>query len=120
MTIRVKRAYDPAGPEDGVRYLVDRLWPRGITKENLKIAGWLRELSPSNELRRWYNHDPLRWEEFKARYFAELQGRPKIEKDISELRRHKTVTLLYSAKNREINNAVALKMYLEKEFSRSK
>jgi uncharacterized protein YeaO (DUF488 family) len=113
MKISVKRVYDPPDPQDGVRYLVDRLWPRGMKKESLKIAMWLKDLAPSNDLRHWYNHDPARWEEFRKRYFAELKGRPEVEKELAELKKHEKITLLYSAKDTRLNNAVALKMYLE-------
>ncbi|GIW52372.1 MAG: hypothetical protein KatS3mg081_1727 [Gemmatimonadales bacterium] len=74
--IRVKRVYDPPAPGDGKRFLVDRLWPRGVRKEALKLEGWLREVVPSAQLRRWFGHDPEKWEEFQRRYFAELEAKP--------------------------------------------
>ena len=78
MMIRTKRAYEPAGPEDGARLLVDRYWARGIKRENLKLDGWPKEVAPSDELRSWFGHDPAKWDEFCQRYFAELDARPQV------------------------------------------
>ncbi|MDR7440302.1 MAG: DUF488 domain-containing protein [Armatimonadota bacterium] len=111
--IRVKRVYDPVEPEDGKRYLVDRLWPRGLRKEALRIDGWLREVAPSDKLRRWFGHDPAKWEEFKRRYFAELESRPETWRPLWEAARRGNVTLLYSARDSLHNNAVALQEFLE-------
>ncbi|MCS7174092.1 MAG: DUF488 family protein [Armatimonadetes bacterium] len=111
--IRVKRAYDPAEPDDGERYLVDRLWPRGMRREDLRIHGWLREVAPSAALRRWFGHDPAKWEEFKRRYFAELESRPETWRPVVEAARRGNVTLLYSARDPLHNNAVALQGFLE-------
>jgi len=113
MAIRVKRVYDPAGPEDGLRCLVDRLWPRGLRREEANIDLWVREVAPSDELRRWFGHDPARWEEFQRRYAAELDSRPEAWRDLLETARKNTVTLLYGARDTEHNNAVVLKAYLE-------
>ena len=107
--IKVKRIYDPPEPDDGFRVLVDRLWPRGIRKDQCDL--WLKEAAPSSELRRWYDHEPAKWAEFCQRYRAELHEHP----DAVALLRDKargTVTLLYAARERERNNAVALKALL--------
>ncbi|MGC9227354.1 DUF488 domain-containing protein [Caldivirga sp.] len=110
--IRVKRIYEPPSSDDGVRILVDRLWPRGISKDEAKVDLWLRDVAPSDELRRWFSHDPAKWEEFKSRYFNELRNNPKVKVIIEILREGKTITLLYSSKS-PYNNAVALREYLE-------
>ncbi|WP_367173596.1 DUF488 domain-containing protein [Caldivirga sp.] len=110
--IRVKRIYEPPLSSDGVRILVDRLWPRGISKDEAKVDLWLRDVAPSDELRRWFSHDPAKWEEFKSRYFNELRNNPKVKVIIEMLREGKTITLLYSSKS-PYNNAVALREYLE-------
>lgn len=111
--IWVKRVYEPPAPEDGKRFLVDRLWPRGIKKEGLQLDAWLKEVSPSDELRRWFGHDPEQWEEFQRRYFAELDARPEAWWLLLEAARQGNVTLLFSAKDTEHNNAVALQRYLQ-------
>ena len=113
MGIRVKRVYEPPAPDDGKRFLVDRLWPRGLRKEALRLDGWLKELAPSDELRRWFGHDPAKWEEFRRRYFLELQARPEAWRPLRKAAREGTVTLLFSARDGEHNNAVALKSFLE-------
>ena len=111
--IRLKRAYDPPADDDGARFLVDRLWPRGLKREALKLDEWLKEAAPSDSLRRWFGHDPKKWEEFRRRYFEELDRRPDAWRPILESARNGAVTLLYSAKETRQNNAVALKEYLE-------
>jgi len=113
--IRLKRAYDPPSPEDGERYLVDRLWPRGIAKDNLQIVAWLRDLAPSDGLRRWFGHDPARWGEFQARYREELAAaeRQALLRELARKARDGTVTLVYAAQDREHNNAVVIKAVLE-------
>ena len=112
--IKLKRVYDKASPDDGLRILVERLWPRGIKKENAKIDLWLKEVAPSNELRKWFSHDPLKWLEFKEKYYEELnKNREAIEKLLEIVNNKKDVTLIYSSKDKEHNNAVALKEYLE-------
>ena len=114
MKIHVRRVYDKPEAGDGVRVLVDRLWPRGLRKETAAVDHWFRELAPSTELRRWFGHDPDRWEEFRRRYAAELDRRPEILEPLLELlRKSPRVTLLYAAKDEEHNNAVALAHYLE-------
>jgi uncharacterized protein YeaO (DUF488 family) len=111
--VQVKRAYDSPNQADGTRLLVDRLWPRGIKKEQLLSNGWYRDVAPSNELRKWFGHDLAKWEEFKRRYFLELDRKPEVWKRLVEAIRAGNVTLLYAAQDREHNNAVALKAYLE-------
>ena len=110
--LKIKRVYDPASPDDGKRVLVDRLWPRGIKKEKAQIDEWLKEISPSNELRKWYSHDPSKWAEFKKRYKKELAEKSELLKGIKAEAKKQTVTLLFSTKELELNNAVALKEIL--------
>lgn len=110
--ITLKRVYDEAAPEDGVRFLVERLWPRGIKKTDLRLEAWLKDVAPSAELRRWFSHDPEKWSEFRRRYFAELDSRPGACEPIRIAARHGPVTLVYSSHDTEHNNAVALKEYL--------
>lgn len=109
--IRIKRIYDAPSEEDGFRVLVDRLWPRGVSKEKARIDLWLKDTAPSDELRRWFNHEPQKWIEFKERYFRELDGKTEALKPILE-RHGTTVTFLYGAADVEHNNAVALKEYI--------
>lgn len=114
--IRVKRVYEQPSPEDGKRFLVDRLWPRGAKKEELQLDGWLKEVAPSNALRKWFSHDPGRWEEFRRRYFAELEAKPALWRPLLEAAREGDVTLLFSAKDEVHNNSVALKAFLEERL----
>jgi uncharacterized protein YeaO (DUF488 family) len=110
--IRTKRVYDPPEKSDGYRVLVDRLWPRGISREKARVDEWLKEIAPSSELRNWYGHDPEKWKEFKSRYFRELgRNRPAVGALRKQVKKGKT-TLLYASREREINNAAALKEYL--------
>jgi len=111
--IKVKRIYDPPAPEDGFRILVDRLWPRGLTKDKAKVDLWLKEISPSHELRKWYAHDPKKWPEFKKKYFEEIRGEKGAFDLIIKKAKGGTVTLLYSSKEEKLNNAVALKEFLQ-------
>jgi uncharacterized protein YeaO (DUF488 family) len=111
--IKIKRAYEPASPEDGARILVDRLWPRGLSKERAAIDLWLKDIAPSDELRKWYGHDPGKWPEFERRYFKELQAKGNELKEIRARARKGDVTLLYGTKEREFNNAHALRDYLK-------
>lgn len=111
--IKVKRVYDSPAEDDGARFLVDRLWPRGVAKETLRLDGWLREVAPSDELRRWFGHDPSRWDGFLQRYFAELDTRPEAWRPLVDAARRGDVTLLYAAKDPVHNNGVALERYLE-------
>lgn len=115
--VRVRRAYAPSGSGEGQRFLIDRLWPRGIAKGALAIDGWLREVAPSTELRRWFGHRPERWEEFRARYHRELDEHPEAWAPLAEAARQGPVTLLYGARDEEHNNAVALRAYLERHWS---
>ena len=112
MSIRIKRVYEKPDREDGFRVLVDRLWPRGLSKATAKIDFWARELAPSNELRRWYDHDPGKWDEFKSRYFRELNANPGLVKEFRGRLRRVKVTFVYSSREEKINNAAALKEYL--------
>jgi uncharacterized protein YeaO (DUF488 family) len=116
--IKLKRAYEPTGRADGSRFLVERLWPRGVKKESLPISGWLKEVAPSTELRKWFSHDPTRWEEFRRRYFVELRNHDEALKTLLDKARRGTVTLIYSSHDEEHNNAVALKDYLESKSAR--
>lgn len=116
MAILVKRAYEPAADDDGRRVLVDRLWPRGLKKEDLGIELWLKEVAPSNELRSWYGHDPAKWPEFKRRYFGELDHKTEEVTTLLKLAEMGTVTLLFSSRELQLNNAVALKEYLERKL----
>ena len=120
MTFKVnKRVYEGRSPDDGFRVLVDRLWPRGISKGSGAVDLWLRDVAPSNRLRRWFGHRPERWEEFKRRYFRELEGKQHLIAELLRLEKeHGTVTLLFSAKDAQHNNAVALREYLEGVVSR--
>ncbi len=113
MPIRIKRAYEAPDEDDGQRVLVDRLWPRGVSKESAKIDFWPKELAPSTELRRWYGHDPDKWPAFKARYFEELDSKPVLMKELLERIRRGTVTFVYSSKERRLNNAAAIKDYID-------
>jgi uncharacterized protein YeaO (DUF488 family) len=112
MTIKLKRAYEPAAKADGTRVLVDRLWPRGVSKKAARIALWLREIAPSAELRKWFGHDPEKWSQFKKKYFRELDANTDAVDQLRKLIRGGTVTLVYGAKDEEHNDAVALKEYL--------
>ena len=111
--IRVKRAYNPRSGDDGERILVDRLWPRGIAKERAGIDLWLKEAGPSTGLRKWFGHDPARWEEFCRRYWRELSEKPGLVRVLTEKAGGGVITLVYGARDELHNNAVALKMYLE-------
>jgi uncharacterized protein YeaO (DUF488 family) len=110
--IDLKRAYEPAAPEDDERYLVDRLWPRGVKKDALRLAGWLKEVAPSNALRRWFGHDPARWTEFRRRYLEELRSHEATLRPLRDALKRGTVTLVYSAHDEEHNQAVVLREFL--------
>lgn len=111
--LQLKRVYDRSTEQDGARFLVERLWPRGVRKSVLADAQWLKEVAPSTELRKWFHHDPARWNEFRRRYFAELKQQKDRLSPILEAARKGTVTLLYSSHDSEHNNAVALREFLE-------
>jgi uncharacterized protein YeaO (DUF488 family) len=110
--IRIKRIYDGFTPSDGFRVLVDRLWPRGLRKEQAAVDLWARELAPSTELRKWFGHEPKRWQEFRRRYLAELREHADQVDDLWRQAARRRVTLLYGAKDRQFNQAVVLKEFL--------
>ena len=112
MKIEIKRVYEEAGGKRGFRVLVDRLWPRGISKETAKLDLWLPAIGPSTKLRQWFNHDPARWTEFQRRYHAELTDQKELVVELKKRAKKGTVTLLYSAKDERHNQAVALWSYL--------
>jgi len=114
MNLNVKRAYEEPEESDGVRILVDRLWPRGLSKERAHIDFWAKELAPSTALRQWYGHDPEKWPEFRERYFAELEGKRGALAELLSSLEQGTATLIFSSKELRLNNAAALKEYLEK------
>jgi uncharacterized protein YeaO (DUF488 family) len=111
--IKLKRAYDSPDKEDGFRVLIDRIWPRGVKKEDLALDLWLKEIAPSSSLRKWFGHDPKKWPEFCQRYEAELTEKGDITRFLKEKSDHGSLTLVFSAHDAEHNNAVALKKYLE-------
>ena len=116
--VRCKRVYEPAAPEeDGLRILVDRLWPRGVSKEDAAVDDWIPELGPSHELRRWFGHEPERWKEFVRRYEEELDDRAGALEDLWERAGDGPLTLVYSARDEEHNQAVALAGYLRRRFA---
>ena len=117
--IKLKRIYEPAGPNDGFRILVDRVWPRGLTREAARIDLWLKEVAPSTPLRKWFGHDPVLWDEFRQRYFAELDENAGLVDKILNHAKKKNVTLLFGAKDEKHNNAVTLKEYLNRAQSAS-
>jgi uncharacterized protein YeaO (DUF488 family) len=110
--LRLKRAYEPAGPDDGARILVDRLWPRGVSKAKAALDEWIKDVAPSTELRKWFSHDPARWAEFQRRYRAELRGQSETLARIRDLAREHVVTLVYSAHDEQHNDAVVLRAVL--------
>ena len=116
MKILVRRVYEPPADADGQRVLVDRLWPRGLNRERARIDLWARDIAPSAELRRWYGHDPARWDEFRRRYEAELLARPSVLEDFIAHLDPDTVTLLYGSREARFNNAHALAGFLERRF----
>jgi uncharacterized protein YeaO (DUF488 family) len=118
--IQLRRVYDPRGGKVCTRFLVERLWPRGVKKTTLHLDGWLREVGPSHELRRWFSHDATKWAEFQRKYFAELDDNPAAWQPIIEATRRGPVELLYSSRDGEHNNAVALREYLESKLRADK
>jgi len=114
--IRLKRAYDEPSKQDGLRILVERLWPRGVSKEAAAIDLWLKDLAPSTELRKWYAHDPEKWNEFRKRYWSELSEQGDLLKLLKHCTLEGTVTFVFAASDAERNSAVALKEYLEKKL----
>ena len=114
--LKIKRVYEEAEAGDGVRFLVERLWPRGMKKEELKMNAWLKDVAPSPALRSWYAHEPSRWKEFQQRYRAELEQNPDAWKPILAAAGQGNVTLLYSARDTEHNSALLLKSFLEEQM----
>jgi uncharacterized protein YeaO (DUF488 family) len=113
--IEIKRAYQTVDERDGFRILVDRLWPRGISKDKAKLDLWMKDIAPSNDLRKWFGHDPDKWEEFQNKYIEELKDKKQFLKEIKDIEKEKlTVTLIYGAKDEEHNNAVVLRDILKK------
>jgi len=123
MRIRTKRVYDKPASTDGRRILVDRLWPRGLAKDEARVHHWARSVAPSDELRRWYQHDPDKWDAFRRRYFAELDAKPEAVAELRDAMAEaggRTVTLLFASKEEALNNATALREYLESGSRRRK
>lgn len=118
--ITIKRVYEAVGPTDGTRLLIERLWPRGVKKTSLKIKSWIKDVAPSTELRQWFSHDPVKWDEFRRRYSAELKAHPDAWQPIIEAARQGTVTLIYSSHDTEHNNAVALESFLKAHLPKKK
>jgi uncharacterized protein YeaO (DUF488 family) len=114
--LKTKRVYGSAETSDGTRFLVDRLWPRGIKKEKLEMKAWLKDVAPSPDLRKWFAHNPAKWQEFQQRYRAELESNPDAWKPILEAAKHGDVTLLYSARDTEHNSALLLQDFLEEHM----
>jgi uncharacterized protein YeaO (DUF488 family) len=118
--VTLKRAYDRVSRTDGARFLVERLWPRGVAKTELRLDAWLKEAGPSTALRKWFGHDPTKWTEFRRRYFRELDSRPEAWQPIASAARRGTVTLIYSSHDTEHNNAVALQEYVQAKLHGSR
>ncbi len=112
--IKLKRVYEAPSEDDGLRILVERLWPRGISKEKAKVDQWMKEIAPSHELRKWFQHDPEKWEEFQERYRKELDHNQELVKELKQKVRGKTITFVYAASDEERNSALLLKNYLSK------
>jgi uncharacterized protein YeaO (DUF488 family) len=118
--IRLKRAYEPVAREDGTRLLVERLWPRGVRKDALRLDAWLKDVAPSTKLRQWFGHDPAKWPEFQRRYRAELDRNAGALDPILKAAQRGRVTLIYSSHDQEHNNAVVLKTYIESRLAEPK
>ncbi|HEY9746341.1 MAG TPA: DUF488 domain-containing protein [Oculatellaceae cyanobacterium] len=117
LSIKLKRAYEPPSPSDGKRILVERLWPRGISKEAAALDLWMKEISPSTELRKWYNHQPERWEDFQEKYRAELSSKPDLVQELLHTCQQGPVTFVFAAHDEKRNSAVVLKDFLENHQS---
>jgi uncharacterized protein YeaO (DUF488 family) len=111
--IKIKRVYEKPSPADGLRVLVERLWPRGLSKDRAAVDVWLKEVAPSTELRKWFGHDPAKWEEFQKRYFKQLAANDSPVKQLKQKGRKGTITLVYAARDEQHNGALALKRFLE-------
>ncbi len=116
--VDIKRVYEQAADEDGVRILVDRLWPRGVSKERAALSGWLKDVAPSPDLRRWWHHDPDRFEDFARRYRTELDENPALEDLLSIVREHDRTTLVYAAKDPAVNHALILRDYIRQALEK--
>ena len=116
--IRVKRVYEQPLDQDGFRILVDRLWPRGLKKSEARFDLWMKDIAPENTLRKWFSHDPKKWEEFRKCYLKELEQKEEYVQGLLEKAREKDLTLLYAAKDESFNNAIILKEYLESRLKR--
>ena len=116
--VDIKRVYEQAADEDGVRILVDRLWPRGVSKERAALTGWLKDVAPSPDLRRWWHHDPDRFEDFARRYRTELDGNPALEDLLGIVREHDRTTLVYAAKDPAVNHALILRDYIRQALEK--
>jgi uncharacterized protein YeaO (DUF488 family) len=114
--IKLRRAYDPPTDGDGARFLVERLWPRGVRKARLKLDGWLKDVAPSSDLRKWFGHDPKKWPEFRRRYLAELRAHPAAWRPLLAAARRGRITFVYAAHDVERNGAVALKAFLDRRL----
>ncbi|MGE5556219.1 MAG: DUF488 domain-containing protein [Methanocella sp.] len=117
MPIALKRAYEKPSESDGKRILVERLWPRGLRKEEAAIDLWLKEVAPSRDLRKWYNHDPAKWVEFKARYWAELDRQKETAARLAKEAKNAQITFVFGSKEEKLNSAAALKEYIQQHFS---
>ena len=113
LDVRLKRAYEAPAESDGRRYLVDRIWPRGICKAEAEFEDWLKEIAPSNELRKWFDHDPQRWAEFRRRYLSELKQHRDALRELAEQACRKRITLVYGARDQEHNQAIVIRQYLQ-------
>jgi uncharacterized protein YeaO (DUF488 family) len=118
--IKIKRIYEPPAAGDGFRILVDRLWPRGLTKEKAEVDLWVKEIAPSNELRKWYGHDPAKWGEFKKRYLKEIEDKSDLHDMIAQKVKGGAVTFLFSSQEQKLNNAAALKEFFETKFQKTR
>ena len=116
--IRLKRIYEQPSDQDGFRVLVDRLWPRGLRKEDVRLDLWLKEIAPTDELRKWFSHDPEKWEDFRKGYLEELELKEEYVQKLLKKANETDLTLLYAAKNEDFNNAAVLKEYLESRLKR--
>ena len=114
MNIKIKRVYEQPDKDDGLRILVDRLWPRGLTKEKAGVDLWLKEIAPSTELRKWFDHDPEKWKRFRGRYETEIRHKDDLIKVLKQKAREGTITLIYGARDEKHNEALVLKQFLEK------
>ncbi len=116
---RTKRVYDPVSPEDGIRILVDRIWPRGVSKAEADVAVWLKDIAPSSELRRWFHHDPALWDGFQLRYRLELAANRQAVDQLRALLEKGTATLVFAARDQAHNNAVALAAYMQESLTKA-